>query len=187
VAFRFHLEKYIVRALGKEKDKKEELREALRRFDLPRAQQILKNAQENAPSKHKRKAVAECRRYIKNNWEGIEIYQKYPVELKGCSAEGHVSHILSARLSRRPGGWSKKGADQMARLRVIKGNGEEVKEKYLAQRTPLGKAAIKICPQVLRLQRKAKGELRERLDNIPALKGPVSSLTKALKALVFAL
>ena len=144
---RFHLEKYILRALGKEKDKKEELREALRRFDLPRAQQILKKAQENAPSKHKKKAVAECRRYIKSNWEGIEIYRKYPGELKGCSAEGHVSHILSARLSRRPGGWSKKGADQMARLRVIKGNGEEVKEKYLAQRTPLGKAAIKICPQ----------------------------------------
>ena len=27
----------------------------------------------------------------------------------GCSAEGHISHVLSARESSRPMGWSKKG------------------------------------------------------------------------------
>lgn len=32
----------------------------------------------------------------------------------GCSAEGHVSHILSARLSSRPMAWSQQGAEKMA-------------------------------------------------------------------------
>jgi len=46
----------------------------------------------------------------------------------GCSAEGHVSHILSARLSSRPSSWSNVGADQMAKLRVYKLNGGNIYE-----------------------------------------------------------
>jgi len=38
----------------------------------------------------------------------------------GCSAEGHVSHVLSERMSSRPLGWSRQGAEQMARLRAFK-------------------------------------------------------------------
>ncbi len=44
----------------------------------------------------------------------------YPGQNWGVSAEGHVSHILSARLSSRPMGWSKTGVDQMARMRAPK-------------------------------------------------------------------
>jgi len=44
----------------------------------------------------------------------------------GSSAEGQVSHIFAARLSSRPMGWSKIGADKMARLRVYKANGGKV-------------------------------------------------------------
>ncbi len=40
----------------------------------------------------------------------------------GCSAEGHVSHVLASRMSTLPMGWSKKGAGQMARLRAYKYN-----------------------------------------------------------------
>ena len=35
----------------------------------------------------------------------------------GCSAEGHVSHVLSSRMSSRPMGWSKKGAGKVVQLR----------------------------------------------------------------------
>ena len=41
----------------------------------------------------------------------------------GCSAEGHISHVLSARESSRPMGWSKVGVDQMSRLRALTRNG----------------------------------------------------------------
>lgn len=40
----------------------------------------------------------------------------------GCSAEGHVSHIYADRMSSRPLGWSRKGVDKMARLRVYHAN-----------------------------------------------------------------
>lgn len=46
----------------------------------------------------------------------------------GCSAEGHISHVLSSRLSSRPMGWSLIGADQIARLRVYKANGGDIYE-----------------------------------------------------------
>lgn len=38
----------------------------------------------------------------------IEIYQKDPDAL-GCSAEGHISHVLFERMSSRLLGWSEKG------------------------------------------------------------------------------
>ena len=44
----------------------------------------------------------------------------------GCSAEGHVSHIYSDRLSSRPLGWSRIGVDKMARLRVYAANGGKI-------------------------------------------------------------
>ena len=43
-------------------------------------------------------------------------------EIDGCSAESHVSHVLSDRLSSRPKGWSKRGADRMSRLRCFEQN-----------------------------------------------------------------
>jgi len=42
--------------------------------------------------------------------------------LSGCSAEGHVSHVLSERLSSRPMGWSQTGADRMSKLRCYERN-----------------------------------------------------------------
>ena len=39
-----------------------------------------------------------------------------------CSAEGHVSHIYSDRLSSRPLSWSRTGADKMSRLRIYRQN-----------------------------------------------------------------
>lgn len=181
---RFHLEKYITRALNKEPELQKQLREALQECNLAAVEAVLKAAIKKAPTEKRKKAIQECRRYIKRNWEGIEIYKRYPEEIKGCSAEGHVSHILSARMSSRPGGWSTKGADQMARLRAMKANGINLRETYLAQNEHGGRALIKISQKVLNQQKRAGKELREQLDNIPVMKGPVSYLTKVLKALI---
>lgn len=81
---------------------------------------------EETESETKKKAVKDCKRYILNNWEGIK--RGYEKEYIGCSAEGHISHILSSRLSSRPLGWSLTGADQMARLRVYNANGGDIYE-----------------------------------------------------------
>lgn len=44
----------------------------------------------------------------------------------GCSVEGQISHVLSARESSRPMGWSKTGVHKMTQLRVFTRNGGNV-------------------------------------------------------------
>lgn len=51
-------------------------------------------------SESKKESVKDCKRYILNHWEAIK--RGYEEGYIGCSAEGHISHILSTRLSSRP-------------------------------------------------------------------------------------
>ena len=46
----------------------------------------------------------------------------------GSSTEGHVSHVLSSRMSSRPMGWSHKGADSLCRIRIYWMNGGDMLE-----------------------------------------------------------
>jgi hypothetical protein len=85
-------------------------------------------------SSTKKEAVREAKRYILNNWDGIEIKEEKAGEIIGCSAEGHVSHVFSERLSSRPKGWSKIGADRMAQLRVYKRNGGKIYDLVMGQK-----------------------------------------------------
>ncbi|WEV44482.1 UPF0236 family protein [Lactobacillus sp. ESL0684] len=48
-----------------------------------------------------------------------------------CTAEGHISHYLSERLSSRPMGWSKKGAEGVARSIIFQLNGGNVAQYLL--------------------------------------------------------
>jgi len=52
----------------------------------------------------------------------------------GCSAEGHVSHVFSSRLSSRPKGWSRKGVEKMSKLIIYKKNGGKVYDIVMAQK-----------------------------------------------------
>ena len=67
-------------------------------------------------SKSRRRLLTNQRTYLRRNWKAIQS-QKDDHYIS-CSAEGHVSHYLSARLSARPMGWSNTGADHMAKLRM---------------------------------------------------------------------
>ena len=66
-----------------------------------------------------------------NQWRGIEIYETDGKYLRGCSAEGHISHVYADRMSSRPRTWSDDGIDKMSRLRVFKSNGGNVYEELL--------------------------------------------------------
>lgn len=68
-------------------------------------------------SENQRKQIIQAKRYLLGNWEAIQNQQN--ADYIGCSAEGHVSHILSSRLSSRPLGWSKTGANNIAKMRVF--------------------------------------------------------------------
>jgi len=90
--------------------------------------EIINFAIKETPQISKKESMKRAKRYISNNWEGIK--NLFGEEKYRCSAEGHISHILSSRLSSRPMGWSIIGADEMARMRVYKANGGSIKEYY---------------------------------------------------------
>ena len=69
--------------------------------------------------------------YIINQWSGIEIYETDGKYLKGCSAEGHISHVYADRMSSRPRTWSDDGIDKMSRLRTFKSNGGKVYDELI--------------------------------------------------------
>ena len=74
------------------------------------------------------KRIREAGEYFLSNWSAAQIRLRNRKIVKGCSAEGHVSHVLSSRMSSRPMGWSRHGTDQMARLRAYMWNGGDMLE-----------------------------------------------------------
>src|SRR5690606_15587174 len=131
----------------------------------------------------RRKQVIEATRYIERNWDGIENGVKNPGV--GCSAEGHVSHILAARLSNRPMAWSLQGAENMAAMRVAVANGESIRKQYLAtQASLLFSVEIKEAVQE-KLKRLPKRKLLgvENINNVPLLRGGHNLTRVALKSL----
>jgi len=82
------------------------------------AQQQLKEEPE------RKQSIKKAITYIRNQWDAVgAILIERNIH---SSTEAHVSHILSARLSSRPMGWSRKGAESVARLRVLHDNGESI-------------------------------------------------------------
>ena len=70
--------------------------------------------------------VERAMKYFINQWDGIKIRAEEAGGRWKCCAEGQVSHVLSARLSSRPMGWSYHGCEQMAKLRAFSWNGGKV-------------------------------------------------------------
>lgn len=91
-------------------------------------------------SEIKAKAVESAKNYILGNWAGIMESVRAKDKSLQCSAEGHVSHIYSDRMSSRPLGWSRTGADKMARLRIYRQNKRDILElvRYQKKELPLG-------------------------------------------------
>lgn len=159
---RFHLSKYIKKATGHLPYLEPILWSYINRHNKKNVKDLLEIILQETESKTKKESIKESRRYILNNWEAIE--RQYETDYTGCSAEGHVSHILSARLSSRPKGWSQLGADQMARLRAYRANKGKVYSLMVKKRKETQKEN-RIAGLSKRVV-KAKIETREQFDNI---------------------
>lgn len=120
VADRFHLMKYINRAARWTQEQEKETKGNFYRYiyknKFPEADRLLTQIREKYEGSER--AVEECRSYLAGNWEYIQraFHDKHVL---GCSAEGHVSSVLSERMSSRPMGWSETGADRMCKLRCF--------------------------------------------------------------------
>lgn len=86
-----------------------------------------------------RRSVNNSISYIDKNFEAIDLSEN-----NRCCAEGHVSHVLSARMSSRPMGWSKAGAERIARLRVFYYNGGDFSKLKFYNENTKGKKTYNV-------------------------------------------
>ena len=123
---KYHLMKYINKAANQMLDDANEVKgrlwKALYKGKKKKFVKTLKAVRKCAPNE---KAVNECEEYVLNNWDSA-VLRMQDKNVYGCSAEGHVSHVYSDRMSSRPMGWSETGADAMCQLRCyVRDYGEE--------------------------------------------------------------
>ena len=123
---KFHMMKYINKTANQMLDEageaKGRLWKALYKGKKKKFVKTIKAIRKCAPNE---KAVNDCEEYLLNNWDSA-VRRMQDKNVYGCSAEGHVSHMYSDRMSSRPMGWSEAGADAMCQLRCyVKDYGEE--------------------------------------------------------------
>ena len=130
---KFHIQKYIKKAsrfidaeLKTGHFFEDNLRKCIDDKDLERLQEYFREVFDLELKPSQEKAISDCQKYFINNWESI--CRTMSTGYEGCSAEGHVSHLLSDRLSSRPLTWSIEGADNISRIRAYKKNGGDLNE-----------------------------------------------------------
>jgi len=180
---RYHLNKYIIRGTAKREEYRQKIWGAINEGDKKALREIFKELINIAETKTEKERAKEASRYILNNWGEIVIY-KEDEDVIGCSAEGHISHVLSARLSSRPLGWSKEGLKIMAKLRVFSRNGGNLREisiyKEDIETFKLNKKKIK------ETIKRINNSSREGINNITILNiGKVTPMYKILKSIKY--
>ena len=179
---KFHMHKYIKTATAHLQDSREDARQELYRAIHKKKkymaegtfEKILAVTQESS----KREAVEAARTYILGNWSGI-MEQVKNKELE-CSAEGHVSHIYADRMSSRPLGWSRTGADRMARLRIYRANGGDMLKLVRYQKKEKAAGAEEIIyssTQMLLMEKRNREKLGE-LADLPVYSIPYTQIKK---------
>lgn len=183
---RFHMHKYIIAATSHLQDSAQDARSEIyraingkRKSAAERAFDKILAVTENGT---KAKAVEAAKGYILGNWKGIMESVKAKDKSLQCSAEGHVSHIYSDRMSSRPLGWSRTGADKMARLRIYRQNKGDMLELVRYQKRELPKVAgaeeiIYSATQMLASERRNRERLGE-VANMPIYSIPYPQIKK---------
>lgn len=128
-ADKFHLMKYINVAAAQMLDEKECVKDELwhllyskKHRSKERFEEYTTQMMQSAKNPDK---VETLRKFVLGNWAPIRRTLRNKL-VNGCSAESHVSHVLSDRMSSRPMGWSQVGADRMSKLRCYeRNNGRE--------------------------------------------------------------
>lgn len=119
---KYHMMKYINAAANQMLDEADVVKENIYRYIYKKERgKFEKYLAEMLQSANNPDPIIELQKYALGNWSAV-IRTYHDKRLDGCSAEGHASHILSDRLSSRPMGWSKTGADRMSKLRVYEKN-----------------------------------------------------------------
>ena len=171
----FHLEKYLTKLTSHMKDSREdaadELRNAIRSKTKKDFEEIVERLEGYLENETGRKRMADAKEYILSNWMAAKLRLRHQEGVKGSSTEGHVSHVLSSRMSSRPMGWSIEGAGKMAKLRAYELNGGDMLELVRYQKREVRKAAgseyeVLSSKEIIHSERNRHGELGKYLEAI---------------------
>lgn len=180
------MSKYIIAATSHLKEDVEVARSELYKAIYKRqkwyAEKTFNEIIERTETETKLKTVLATKTYILDNWAGImEQIKNKDAEIK-CSAEGHVSHVFADRMSSRPLGWSRCGADKMARLRIYYQNKGDMLELVRYQREELQKVSggediTTTCGDIIRAEQANRKRLGT-LANVPTYSIPYAQVKK---------
>ena len=171
----FHLEKYLVKLTSHLKKERretalEELRETIRRETKKEFKEQVERQKKEMPQWRNLKKVDEAAEYIVSNWTAAKLRLKGKEGILGSSTESHVSHALSDRMSSRPKGWSRKGAEKMAGLRAYCLNGGDMPELVRYQKKEKAKEEeekeVLSSAQMIRSEKNRHGEVGKYLESI---------------------
>lgn len=168
---KFHMHKYIKTAtahlMDSAEDARSEIYRAIHKKNKGMAEEAFDRILAVTDSESKCKAVETSKAYILGNWSGIMLSMTGKDKEVGCSAEGHVSHIYSDRMSSRPLGWCRTGVDKMARLRIYRQNKGDILELVRYQKQEF-KMAVGAEEVVFSASKMIAGENRnkERLGSL---------------------
>lgn len=180
---RFHLLKYINQATVEFPQYRSKLWYNINIYDRVSIENIFKEIIENTVDEKRKEKVIDSYKYIMKQWKGIEIYETDRKYLKGCSAEGHISHVYADRMSSRPRTWCDDGIDKMSRLRVFVSNGGKIYEELIKNK----KVNIKMKKYDKIIQRHIKMDVEEIKTTIPPVvnTGMHSDIRKILNKIMY--
>ena len=157
--------------LDSQSDARDELRYVIRKKTKTEFNELVDRLETYLKDDTGMKRIEEARKYITSNWTAAKLRLRHKDGVKGCSAEGHVSHILSSRMSSRPMGWSVKGASKMAQMRAYYVNGGDMLELVRYQKRELPKAAgaeynILSSVDIIRSEKNRHGQLGKYMETL---------------------
>lgn len=171
----FHLEKYLTKLTSHMKDSREdvaeELRKAIRSKTKAEFTELVEQLEGYLTGEKGIQRMEEAKTYILSNWTAARIRLKHKDGVVGSSTEGHVSHVLSSRMSSRPMGWSITGATKMAQLRAYYLNGGDMLELVRYQEKELPQAVgaeydVLSSTQIIASEKNRHGELGKYTESI---------------------
>lgn len=134
----FHILKYARAATTILKDSQDEgvykIYKSIREKNIAELENIFATLREMCKTENEKEQIKTCYIYFVSNFDSICLRLQKNEEILGCSAEGHVSHILSNRLSSRPMGWSYKGCDNISKLIAYHYNGGNIAKLFARKR-----------------------------------------------------
>ena len=155
----FHLAKYILKLTRHMQDSREdanaEIYDCIRHKTKEEFLEIVERLKGCTDSEKVLKKITEASDYISSNWTAAKYRLRKKEGVVSCSAEGHVYHVLSSRMSTQAMGWSRHGGCQMARLREYYYNGGDMLElaSYQKEEIPMAAGAegvVLSASQILR-------------------------------------